>query len=131
MPFLSVLLTTIVVIGIQSNAFAKKFHIPANQHTTSTENGHPCTYLVTGWVDIQSTWSFPFVKIGHYDITLSGPCGTKRFQGMVTVDNGGNYGWQMNVTDGNNQPIPIGSIDPTIITYIQDWITIQMVNFTE
>lgn len=51
----------------------------------TADNG--CRFHVTGWVEFSVSWSG--VRVSDYDVTMDGPCGRFRFEGLVSSDGNG------------------------------------------
>lgn len=78
-PLLTILMVTCMSFA-SSDAMALRKEI--DRYITA-DNG--CRFHVTGWVEYGL---FP-PRVSDYDITLDGPCGRFRFQGLVTSDESG------------------------------------------
>ncbi len=62
-------------------AFA--YRVKLNNETVTATNG--CKFSVNGWVDVGCCPS-----INHYNVTMSGPCGTFTFSGLMVDPTNGN-----------------------------------------
>lgn len=75
----------VLLFSLTSMSLAKKVQIDTYITATNAidEKGNPCKFHVTGTVE----FSILKQKIESYDITMSGPCGTYRFKGIVGPNN--------------------------------------------
>ncbi len=79
MKVLKLTLVCAVFIGfLAQDALARKIYL---DHNVTSSDG--CEWHITGWVDVSLEWGWPPISIDHYDVTLSGPCGTHHFVGMA------------------------------------------------
>lgn len=73
-----------IVMLMSFNSFARKVLI-----NTTVRSLDGCEWAVKGWIDISTVWDWPPIVIDHYDVTMSGPCGTHHFVAIrKIVDNG-------------------------------------------
>lgn len=73
-----VLFITLAIIGFANPVHAKKVYV--NETVTSMDG---CKWKIVGWIDVSVEFGWPPVKINHYDIVMSGPCGKHHFSGKV------------------------------------------------
>jgi hypothetical protein len=72
------LLTAIALVSISFVSTAKQFQV--NTNVTSSDG---CNWHISGTIDVGCC---PSLK--GYDVTISGPCGTHRFQGLQVKPGG-------------------------------------------
>ena len=89
-----ILLSVIITLVVSFTASAIRFTIPDG--TTITSN-NGCLWTMSGWVEVTFGWDPP-VQISHYDVTMTGPCGTYHFVACPVTH-----------LDPNNQNISLGT----------------------
>ncbi len=86
----NIILISGFIFALTLSANARKIYIE-NETITAT-NG--CVFRVNGWIDVSIEFGWPPISVNSYDITMSGPCGTYHFKGIVHRDENGNFAIQ-------------------------------------